>query len=164
MSSDNSSLLPTLLDGLKDHILFLCVWKWDARSLSTTVNKSVQVRIHCTETKNINSFPLVLQNFARVGFGAVVSSHLDKITSQFFACPCPLNLVLLNGNSFTVDLQDYFLSPLKLLFNSQYCRVLRLLQEYCIACYSVPCEELRRCPTTTTIIIILTPKKNQLCN
>ena len=64
--------------------------------------------------------------------------------------PCSLNLVLLNGKPFTVDLQDSFLLPSKLFSNSHYCTVLRLLQEYCIACYSVPCEELRRRPTMPT--------------
>ena len=128
----------------------MCVWKWDAHSLSNTVNKSIQVSKHCTETKNINSFSLVLQNCARVRFGALISSHLEKTTLQFFTCPCSLNLVLLNGKPFTVDLQDSFLLPSKLFFNSHYCTVLRLLQEYCIVCYSVPCEELRRRPTMPT--------------
>ena len=63
--------------------------------------------------------------------------------------PCSLNLVLLNGKPFTVDLQDSFLLPSKLFSNSHYCTVLRLLQECCPAWYSVACEELQRCPPTS---------------
>ena len=165
MGSDNSSLLPTLLVLMALKITFFCVCENEMHiySLSNTVNKSIQVSKHCTETKNINSFSLVLQNCARVRFGALISSHLEKTTSQFFTCPCSLNLVLLNGKPFTVDLQDSFLLPSKLFSNSHYCTVLRLLQEYCIACYSVPCEKFRRRPTmptppTITVIKVLTIK------
>ena len=73
-----------------------------------------------------------------MGFTALMSSHLDKTTSQFFTCPCSRNLVLLNGSLFTVNLQDYFVLPSKLFSTSQYYTDLRLPQEYCTACYSVP--------------------------
>ena len=92
-----------------------------------------------------------------------MSSYLDKTTSQFFTCPCSRNLVLLNGNLFTVNLQDYFVLPSKLFSTSQYYTDLRLLQEYYIACYSVPCEELPPPPPMTITVIMVFFDRFQKC-
>ena len=92
-----------------------------------------------------------------------MSSHLDKTTLQFFTCPFSLNLALSNGNLFTVDLQDYFVLPSKLFSTSQYYTDLRLLQEYYIACYSVPCEELPPPPPMTITVIMVFFDRFQKC-
>ena len=85
MGSDNSSLLPTSFDGLKDHILFFGENEMHAAYPVHSIKAFRSVNI-TLKLKNINSFPLVLQNCARVGFGALMSSPLDERTSQVRFC------------------------------------------------------------------------------
>lgn len=81
-----------------------------------------------------------------------MSSHLDKTTLQFFICPFSLNLVLLNGNLFTVDLQDYFVLPSKLFFQFS-------------VLYSFEIATTHPTPTTITMIKVLIDrfKKIDVC-
>ena len=132
MGRDNSSLLPTLLDGLKDHILSFGENEMHIAYPVQSIKafRSVYIAL------KLRILTVFLCSYKIVEGWDLRHWCLHIFTKQhrkFFTCPCSLNFVLLNGNLFTVDLQDYFVLPSKLFSNSQYCTVLRLLQEYCIA-------------------------------